>query len=97
MSESPHTDTGPLGHEQAAAFENALDLLTTLIGHGAARLDALESLPRPDEGEVALWSSRCDGWAARRRELNPRDIREVQDVLERDGAFLRELLESTAR
>lgn len=94
---SPHTDTGTLGQDQAAAFENALDVLTTLIGHAAARLDELESLPHPDEGEVRRWSELCDGWATRRRELNPRDAIGVREVLERDGAFLRGLIEGASR
>ena len=75
---------------QAAGFEAALDVLAQLIGYASTKADEAES--QQNAAAAGQWTSRRDEWAARRRTLRPRDTDRVQDVLDRDGAMLRELL-----
>jgi len=81
-------DTIALG--QAAGFEAALDILAQLIGIAGTKADEAES--QQNAAAARQWTSRRDEWAARRRTLRPRDTEQVQDILDRDGATLRELL-----
>ncbi|MGA3539013.1 hypothetical protein ACK8GE_06915 [Micromonosporaceae bacterium DT194] len=77
---------------QAVGFEAAIDVLAQLIGIASTKADEAES--QQNAAAARQWTSRRDEWATRRRTLRPRDTEQVQDILDRDGATLRELLGS---
>jgi len=75
---------------QAVGFEAAIDVLAQLIGIAGTKADEAES--QQNAAVARQWTSRRDEWAERRRILRPRDTEQVQEILDRDGATLRELL-----
>lgn len=84
-----------LPHDEAVAFEAALDILGRLIGYAANKARSERALPKPDEAAIADWIQRRDRWALKRRDLRPRDAATVRYVLETDGPFLRACLEES--
>jgi hypothetical protein len=74
---------------QQAAFEAALDVLSSLIGLASTRIRELEAHPGPDAELIRRWRSRRDEWANRHRTLRADDVAAVRAVLDTDAATLR--------